>query len=226
MHGVHVDRVQFPAARKIMDQIIVKLFLYLIIVISAVFHEYSHGFAAYRLGDSTAKNEGRLTLNPLAHLDPIGTVILPLFLLLTSGMFIGWAKPVPYNPHNLRDRKYGDLKVAVAGPLTNLAIAVVLGLLIRFFGGYVVALDVISPIFLEFLGLIVYINIFLALFNLIPFPPLDGSKIIMNLFPKFWRYFEQIGFLGIFIALFFAFFFISPIAQFVFRIIVARSFGF
>ena len=209
-----------------MDQIIVKLFLYLIIVISAVFHEYSHGFAAYRLGDSTAKNEGRLTLNPLAHLDPIGTVILPLFLLLTSGMFIGWAKPVPYNPHNLRDRKYGDLKVAVAGPLTNLAIAVVLGLLIRFFGGYVVALDVISPIFLEFLGLIVYINIFLALFNLIPFPPLDGSKIIMNLFPKFWRYFEQIGFLGIFIALFFAFFFISPIAQFVFRIIVARSFGF
>ena len=226
MHGVHVDRVQFPAARKIMDQIIVKLFLYLIIVISAVFHEYSHGFAAYRLGDSTAKNEGRLTLNPLAHLDPIGTVILPLFLLLTSGMFIGWAKPVPYNPHNLRDRKYGDLKVAVAGPLTNLAIAVVLGLLIRFFGGYVVALDVISPIFLEFLGLIVYINIFLALFNLIPFPPLDGSKIIMNLFPKFWRYFEQIGFLGIVIALFFAFFFISPIAQFVFRIIVARSFGF
>ena len=116
--------------------------------------------------------------------------------------------------------------MAVAGPLTNLAIAVVLGLLIRFFGGYVVALDVISPIFLEFLGLIVYINIFLALFNLIPFPPLDGSKIIMNLFPKFWRYFEQIGFLGIFIALFFAFFFISPIAQFVFRIIVARSFGF
>ncbi len=224
MHGVHVDRVQFPAARKIMDQIIVKLFLYLIIVISAVFHEYAHGFAAYRLGDSTAKNEGRLTLNPLAHLDPIGTVALPLFLLLTSGMFIGWAKPVPYNPHNLRDKKYGDLKVAVAGPLTNLAIAIVLGLILRFFGFFAIYAG--QPIFLEFVGLIVYINIFLALFNLIPFPPLDGSKIIMDLFPRFWRYFEQIGFLGIFLAIILSFLFISPIAQFVFRIIVGHSFGF
>ena len=224
MHGVYVDRVQFPAARKIMDQIIVKLFLYLIIVISAVFHEYAHGFAAYRLGDSTAKNEGRLTLNPLAHLDPIGTVILPLFLLLSSGMFIGWAKPVPYNPHNLRDKKYGDLKVAIAGPLTNLAIAIVLGLILRFFGFF--ALYAGQQIFWEFLGLIVYINIFLALFNLIPFPPLDGSKIIMDLFPKFWRYFEQIGFLGVFFAIILALFFLSLVAQFVFKIIVGHSFGF
>ncbi|MEK7548900.1 MAG: site-2 protease family protein [Patescibacteria group bacterium] len=207
-----------------MDQIIVKLFLYLTIVVSAVFHEYAHGFAAYRLGDSTAKNEGRLTLNPLAHLDPIGTVILPLFLLLSSGMFIGWAKPVPYNPHNLRDKKYGDLKVAIVGPLTNLAIAIVLGLILRFFEFFTFYAG--QPIFLEFIGLIVYINIFLALFNLIPFPPLDGSKVIMNLFPKFWRYFEQIGFLGIFIALFFAFFFISPIAQFIFKVVVGHSFGF
>ena len=224
MHGVHVDRVQFPAARKIMDQIIVKLFLYLIIVISAVFHEYAHGFAAYRLGDSTAKNEGRLTLNPLAHLDPIGTVALPLFLLLTSGMFIGWAKPVPYNPHNLRDKKYGDLKVAVVGPLTNLAIAIVLGLILRFFEFFTLYAG--QPIFLEFIGLIVYINIFLALFNLIPFPPLDGSKIIMDLFPKFWRYFEQIGFLGIFLAIILSFLFISPIAQFIFKVIVGHSFRF
>ena len=207
-----------------MDQIIVKLFLYLTIVVSAVFHEYAHGFAAYRLGDSTAKNEGRLTLNPLAHLDPIGTVILPLFLLLSSGMFIGWAKPLPYNPHNLRDKKYGDLKVAIVGPLTNLAIAIVLGLILRFFEFFTFYAG--QPIFLEFIGLIVYINIFLALFNLIPFPPLDGSKVIMNLFPKFWRYFEQIGFLGIFIALFFAFFFISPIAQFIFKVVVGHSFGF
>jgi len=207
-----------------MDQIIVKLFLYLIIVISAVFHEYAHGFAAYRLGDSTAKNEGRLTLNPLAHLDPIGTVALPLFLLLTSGMFIGWAKPVPYNPHNLRDKKYGDLKVAVVGPLTNLAIAIVLGLILRFFEFFTLYAG--QPIFLEFIGLIVYINIFLALFNLIPFPPLDGSKIIMDLFPKFWRYFEQIGFLGIFLAIILSFLFISPIAQFIFKVIVGHSFRF
>ncbi|OGJ22650.1 MAG: hypothetical protein A2804_02940, partial [Candidatus Pacebacteria bacterium RIFCSPHIGHO2_01_FULL_46_10] len=153
-----------------------------------------------------------------------GTVALPLFLLLTSGMFIGWAKPVPYNPHNLRDKKYGDLKVAVVGPLTNLAIAIVLGLILRFFEFFTLYAG--QPIFLEFIGLIVYINIFLALFNLIPFPPLDGSKIIMDLFPKFWRYFEQIGFLGIFLAIILSFLFISPIAQFIFKVIVGHSFRF
>lgn len=209
-----------------MDQIIVKLFLYLIIVISAVFHEYAHGFAAYRLGDSTAKNEGRLTLNPLVHLDPIGTVILPLFLLLTSGMFIGWARPVPYNPYNLRDKKYGSLKVAIAGPLTNFLIALILGLLLRFFGGYVSASGVIPPIFPEFLGLIVYINIFLALFNLIPLPPLDGSKVFADLFPRQWRYFMQLEIWGVFLAIFIALFFLSPLAQFIFQLIVGGKFGF
>jgi len=204
-----------------MDQIIVKLFLYLIIVISAVFHEYAHGFAAYRLGDSTAKNEGRLTLNPLAHLDPIGTVALPLFLLLTSGMFIGWAKPVPYNPHNLRDKKYGDLKVAVVGPLTNLAIAIVLGLILRFFEFFTLYAG--QPIFLEFIGLIVYINIFLALFNLIPFPPLDGSKILFAFLPQSaGKYQLALERYGIFILLFFIFFglrFISPIIYGLYKIL-------
>lgn len=199
----------------------IKLFIYIIIILSAVIHEYAHGWAAYQLGDPTAKNEGRLTLNPLVHLDPLGTVIIPLFLLFTSGVFIGWAKPVPYNPYNLRDLKYGSLKVAIAGPGINLLIALILGLILRF----------LSPVLLNynsnlpfFLGFIVYVNIFLALFNLLPFPPLDGSKIFADLFPNQWKYFMQLGMIGIFIALLIAFFILSPVANFVFRLIVGQSF--
>jgi Zn-dependent protease len=204
----------------------IKLFLYLIIVLSAVFHEYAHAWSAYRLGDTTAKDAGRLTLNPFVHLDLMGTVLIPLFLLFTSGIFIGWAKPVPYNPYNLRDKEYGSLKVGAAGPSANLLIALILGLFIRFFGDYFITSGFVAPTFLGFITLIVYINIFLALFNLIPMPPLDGSKIFMDLFPRQWRYFEQFGFLGIFIALFLAFFFLPPVAQFIFRIITGASFGF
>jgi Zn-dependent protease len=196
-----------------------KIFLYIIIVLSAVFHEYAHGWAAYQMGDPTAKNAGRLTLNPLAHLDLFGTVILPLFLLFTSGAFLGWAKPVPYNPYNLRDQKYGSLKVALAGPATNLLIALILGIILRIFlqplGNY-------NPAWPMFLGLIIYVNIFLALFNLLPFPPLDGSKIFADLFPRQWIYFRQLGFAGIFIALLFAFFILSPIANFIFYLIVGQ----
>lgn len=209
-----------------MDSISLKLFLYLIIVLSAVFHEYAHAWSAYRLGDTTAKDAGRLTLNPFVHLDLMGTVAIPLFLLFTSGIFIGWAKPVPYNPYNLKDQRYGSLKVGIAGPSANLLLALILGLFLRFFSINFWLAGVYPLAFLEFLGMIVYINIFLALFNLIPMPPLDGSKIIMDLFPRQWRYFEQFGFLGIFVALFFAFFFLPPIAQFIFKLITGQGFGF
>ncbi len=195
------------------------LFLYVVIVLSAVFHEFAHALVAYRLGDTTAKDAGRLTLNPFVHLDPFGTVVVPLLLMFTSGIFIGWAKPVPYNPYALRDRKYGSLKVGIAGPLSNFIIAIVLGVVIRLSGSFGVA----SPIFLQFLGLIVYVNIFLAIFNLLPFPPLDGSKVFADLFPNVSRSFMQLGFLGIFIALFLAFFVLSPIADFLFWIIVGGS---
>ncbi len=191
-----------------------------------VFHEYAHALVAYRLGDTTAKDAGRLTLNPLVHIDPFGTVIVPLFLLFTSGIFIGWAKPVPYNPHALRDKRYGSLKVGAAGPLSNLIIAVLLGIIIRFAGFFGVIGGAVSPVFLQFLGLVVYVNIFLALFNLLPFPPLDGSKIFADLFPNTWRNFMQFGFLGIFLALFIAFFILSPIANFIFWIIIGKGFAF
>lgn len=200
-----------------------KVFLYLVIIFSAVFHEYAHGWAAYQLGDTTAKDAGRLTLNPLRHLDPIGTVIIPLFLLFTSGIFIGWAKPVPYNPNNLRDQKYGTLKVGIAGPAANILIALILGLFIRFFSGYFLSALILPSLFFDFLALIAYINIFLALFNLIPLPPLDGSKIFFDLFPRQRHYLEQIGFLGIFLALFLSFYFLAPLARLIFGLITGQG---
>ena len=198
----------------------VRFFLYLVIILSAVFHEYAHGWVAYRLGDTTAKDAGRLTLNPIPHIDLWGTVIVPLFLLFTSGIFIGWAKPVPYNPYNLRDQKYGSLKVGVAGPATNLMLALILGLTLR-----LLAATAGPSIFLELLALIVYINIFLGLFNLIPFPPLDGSKVFADLFPRQWQYFMRLGFAGIFLALLVAFFLLPPIAQFIFWVFTGQSFA-
>jgi len=203
-----------------------KLFVYLVIIISAVFHEYAHGWAAFRLGDTTAKDAGRLTLNPFAHIDLWGTVLIPLFLLFTSGIFIGWAKPVPYNPYNLRDQRYGNLKVAFAGPGANLLIALVLGLLIRFSPLYVSSVGFTTPAFLQLLAFVVYVNIFLALFNLIPFPPLDGSKVLGDLFPRFsYNLMQNVGFFGVFAALILAFFILPPLANFVFFVITGHGFG-
>ncbi len=204
----------------------IRIFLYLIIILSAIFHEYAHGWMAYRLGDSTAKDAGRLTLNPIVHLDLVGTVILPLFLLFTWGGFLGWAKPVPYNPNNLRDQRYGSLKVALAGPGVNLLIALVLGLILRFLiGSASVSINLALMQFLTYLGLIVYINIFLALFNLIPLPPLDGSKILADLLPNKWLHLMRFGFGGIFLALFVAFTLLTPLARLIFGLITGQSFN-
>ncbi|MBN2197645.1 site-2 protease family protein [Candidatus Wolfebacteria bacterium] len=209
-----------------MNDVSIKLFLYAIIVLSATFHEYAHGFIAFRLGDSTAKDAGRLTLNPFAHIDLFGTVIIPLFLLFYGGIFIGWAKPVPYNPYNLKDKKYGSLKVGIAGPGANLLIALILGIFLRiallgFFGQ-----NIFSPLFLSAVGLIIYINIFLALFNLIPIPPLDGSKVLMDLFPDFAKGFMRIGFVGIFFAMAIAFFVLPTITNVIFELITGQGFIF
>jgi Zn-dependent protease len=217
-----------------MEDISIKLFLYIVIILSATFHEYAHGFVAYKLGDSTAKDAGRLTLNPFAHIDLIGTVVIPLFSLFYGGVFLGWAKPVPYNPYNLRDQKYGSLKVGIAGPAANLLIALILGIFLRLtrtgadftLTNTEMVFGIFPPIFMEFLALIVYINIFLALFNLIPLPPLDGSKVLMDLFPKSAYAINRLGFLGIFLALILAFSLLSPAAKFIFWIITGSSFGF
>ncbi|MDD4931017.1 MAG: site-2 protease family protein [Candidatus Colwellbacteria bacterium] len=201
-----------------MDNITEKLFLYVVITLSAVVHEYSHAFIGNELGDDTAKRIGRLSLNPLRHIDPIGTVLVPLLLLFTSGTFIGWAKPVPYNPMNLKGRK-DELKIALAGPASNLAISVLVSglfyLATLFLGGSANFIT-IGP----FVALIIYVNISLALFNLLPVPPLDGSKILSFILPhNLARRVEGMGFLGLIIALWVGMMVVPPIASVLFYII-------
>lgn len=157
-------------------QLIDGIFLIAVIMFSAVIHEVMHGVAADKLGDKTARYAGRLTLNPIPHLDWFGSVLLPaIFVLSNSPIFFGWAKPVPYNPYNLKPGRFSEAIVAGAGPASNLVIALMGGLLIRS-GVYAAANDVIF--------LIVAVNTMLFLFNLIPIPPLDGSKVLEALLPR------------------------------------------
>lgn len=139
---------------------------------SIVIHEVAHAWTADKLGDKTARYAGRLTLNPISHLDPVGSVIVPILLSFTAGVGFGWAKPVPYNPYNIR-YKYGDSLVAFAGPLSNLIIAVLTVVIASLFG--------FQQHYITYL--IVLLNVSLMIFNLIPVPPLDGSKIISPLLP-------------------------------------------
>ena len=162
------------------------IFSIAILIMSVVVHEVSHGFAAYLLGDKTAQYQGRLTLNPLRHLDMFGSIILPFLLVITqAGFIIGWAKPVPYNPYNLRNQRWGEALVAAAGPLSNILIAFVFGLVIRFGSA------TLPSSFIELSLILVLINIVLACFNLVPIPPLDGSKILFSILPYRYGYLRQ-----------------------------------
>lgn len=208
------------------------IFIIFALIISIVLHEVAHGFAADRLGDPTARLQGRLSLNPLVHIDLLGSVVVPALLFLTNaGILFGWAKPVPYNPYNLRDQKWGEAKVAAAGPAVNIALALIFGTLIRF--AEVLGL---GASFIEISSYIVYINILLAFFNMIPFPPLDGSKIIQPFLPlgarmsyqNFLRTFERFGLIGTFL---FIFIFIqllwgpfSGLVSFVFQLFTGQPF--
>ncbi|MBI5457703.1 site-2 protease family protein [Candidatus Kaiserbacteria bacterium] len=152
------------------------IFLVAVIMFSAIIHEVMHGVAADKLGDPTARYAGRLTLNPIPHLDMFGSIILPLVLALSqSPFFFGWAKPVPYNPYNLRPGRFSEAIVAGAGPASNLVIALIGGLIIR--SGLLSAGN-------DIVFLIVVVNVMLCFFNLIPVPPLDGSKVLAALLPR------------------------------------------
>ena len=180
------------------------IFIVIILILSIVIHELAHGYAALAQGDPTAKNAGRLTMNPIKHLDLYGSFIVPLILyILPTGFVLGWAKPVPYNPYNLKNQRWGDSLVSIAGPGANIIIALIFGLLIRFGSGALPQEAILLS------GLIVIINIVLALFNLIPLPPLDGSKILFDLLPGSFKFsqirmfLEQNGLIIILITIFF-----------------------
>ncbi len=204
-----------------METTIILVFYIITLFYSIILHEISHGVVALWLGDRTAKDLGRITLDPISHIDVVGSIIVPLVMIFTSGIAFGWAKPVPYNPNNIRNKKWGDVLVAFAGPLTNFTLALIAAIVAAFIplanltkqkivismmqrdwsglAGYVMG-DVASIIF-SIMSMIIFWNILLGVFNLIPIPPLDGSKLLykfINLDIKTRIFLEQWGILIIF----------------------------
>lgn len=197
-----------------------------ILIFSIIVHEVAHGYAANALGDPTARLAGRLTLNPIPHIDLIGSVLVPVFLVISNaGILFGWAKPVPYNPYNLKSQRWGEAIVAFAGPGTNILLAVIFGLLVRFGTGLPVP-------FLSLATIAAYVNLFLGLFNLIPIPPLDGYTTLRGLLPykaamplrNLEARIQQGGFVSlILILMVFSLFFAGPFAllvQYLFALLI------
>ena len=177
------------------------IFILPLLFLSIIAHEVAHGYAAEMLGDSTARHAGRLTLNPLPHIDPIGSVLIPFLGYISGGFIFGWAKPVPYNPDNLQRGRLGEALVAFAGPATNIALAVIVGLMLRLADSF------LPESFVSIGFAVVILNLSLAIFNLIPIPPSDGSKILFSILPFRLQYIERaLEPYGLFLLLIFAFF--------------------
>lgn len=181
-------------------EIIIPIISFLCLIIAITIHEFSHALAADKLGDPTPRSMGRLSLNPLAHADFVGTILLPLMGMFTNISTIGWAKPVVIDLFNFRHPKRDEIIVSLAGPLSNLTLAIVVSLLIRF-------INIPNGIFYYLAYLLIVINISLFVFNLLPIPPLDGSKIFLNLLSpessaKWSQAFDRYGFVLLIILLF------------------------
>jgi Zn-dependent protease len=200
------------------------IFYVVILVMSIVIHEVSHGFMAEYFGDRTARDAGRLTLNPIPHLDIFGSIILPAVLVLTHSPFLfGWAKPVPYNPNNLSDRKWGTIAVAAAGVMANFLIAIIFGIIIRISLGFVLPAG-----FYFITGAIVVVNLALGIFNLIPIPPLDGSKILFSFLPEsafsFMITYERYALILLLVFIVFFSQYLGPIIYFLFHLLTGLVF--
>jgi Zn-dependent protease len=184
-----------------------ELYILPILLFSVIIHEISHGYAALKLGDPTARDMGRLTLNPIPHIDLVGSIIVPLFSLLTVGqILIAWAKPVPVNPANFSNYKRDNVIVSAVGPLSNLLMAFACSIATILVLKIEPLLGTASPAFFDFLLKMfiggIYLNIILGVFNLIPIPPLDGSHVLAAFLPDSTaEAYSRIGFLGIFVVL-------------------------
>lgn len=191
------------------------LLAFIVLILSIIAHEVAHGYAANSLGDPTARLAGRLTLNPIPHIDPMGSIVIPALLIFTqSPILFGWAKPVPYNPYNLKNQRWGETLVAVAGSATNIFLAILFGLMVRF--GSSIGFDQTA---LSLAATIAFVNLFLGLFNLIPFPPLDGFTALRSALPwhlssglgRFEQYIRTAGMLSIILfLLIFSYIFAQP----------------
>jgi Zn-dependent protease len=206
------------------------IFYIVILIMSVVIHEVSHGFMAEYFGDNTARNAGRLTLNPIPHLDIFGSIILPALLVLTQSPFLfGWAKPVPYNPNNLSDRKWGTIAVASAGVLANFLIAIIFGIIIHLAPSF--GLPPYNPIsphpFYIITSIIAIVNLALGIFNLVPIPPLDGSKILFSFLPEsafsFMLAYERYALILLLVFIVFFSDYLYPILAFLFHLITGLA---
>lgn len=213
-----------------MDNAITIVFQLAILIFSVILHEVSHGFVAYAMGDPTAKHAGRLTLNPIPHIDPVGSILLPLASFLLGGFVIGWAKPVPYNPNYLqvKNRELGSAIVGGAGPAVNIALALVFGLLFRFSDVWAPLLGSAGLALVSACGMITLINLGLAIFNLVPIPPLDGSKVLFAILPYGWNqvqdFLERYGIILLFAFIFYFSQRLAPIIGGLFRLITGYGF--
>ncbi len=195
------------------------IFWIVILIFSVVIHELSHGYAADILGDPTPRLQGRLTLNPFAHLDLVGSFLLPVLTYNLGGFIIGWAKPVEWNPYNVGNKRSAEAVISAAGPVSNMVLATISGLLLRFS-------EVLSvPQSMgQFLYIICIVNVSLAIFNLIPIPPLDGSKLLFTALPphmsrRIRDKFERYGFIVLIVIITAGGSFISPAIQYTVAII-------
>lgn len=194
-------------------EVITTIITLVILIMSIVLHELSHGYVAELLGDPTPRLQGRLTINPIRHMELFGSVIVPILTSLV-GFTFGWAKPIQWNPYNIKNRRVGEFLISLAGPSANIFIALVFGLVIRS--------GTASVAFAAIASYIVMINIMLAVFNLIPIPPLDGSKILFSLLPprlaNVRQGFEKYSLVLILVLIVFLWRFVEPIVPFLFRI--------